>query len=71
MPTYDYKCEECEEEFVALRKIDERKTCDCPFCTGVGKQTISAPKVMLDPNSFPGEGMKWARERKKLNGKYK
>lgn len=68
MPTYDYVCKDCGKPFEAFRKIAERDNADCPHCEGEGAKQLSAPLVSLD-QSFPGEHMKWGRERKKLNNK--
>lgn len=66
MPTYEYSCNSCHDNFDSHRTIAERKTCPCPNCSGEGVQRISAPNIALD-NSFPGHNMKWGRERSKLN----
>lgn len=68
MPTYDYTCSNCCNEFESFRKISERKEAPCPQCGGIGVKGVSAPLVKLD-QSFPGEHMKWGRQRKKLNNK--
>lgn len=43
MPQYNYFCNECKEEFEALRKISDRETATCPFCEKPAFKTISAP----------------------------
>ena len=53
MPTYDYKCTECGDEFEKMRKISERDAplnCTNPKCHGVGfaKRVVSAPAVHYD-----------------------
>lgn len=32
MPTYTYKCNECEHQFDIIQKISEDKLTDCPEC---------------------------------------
>lgn len=68
MPTYNYKCTECEKAFEAFKRIADRDNADCPTCGGAGVKQLSAPSISLD-QSFPGQNMKWGRERKKLNSK--
>lgn len=51
MPTYDYKCNACGEEFEARRKISERdEPLECPVlcCEGDVHRTVSAPAVHYD-----------------------
>ncbi|QEG12741.1 hypothetical protein POTTS_131 [Klebsiella phage vB_KpnM_Potts1] len=51
MPTYDYKCEACDEEITCLRKISERdEPIQCPIlcCEGKMHRTVSAPAVHYD-----------------------
>ena len=51
MPTYNYKCEACDEEREYIRKISERdERVECPFlnCEGKMHRTVSAPAVHYD-----------------------
>lgn len=51
MPTYDYKCEACDEQIEARRKISERdEPIKCPVlcCEGQMHRTVSAPAVHYD-----------------------
>lgn len=51
MPTYDYKCEACDEELTARRKIAERdEPIECPIlnCEGQMHRMFSAPAVHYD-----------------------
>ncbi|AKJ73192.1 hypothetical protein PKO111_128 [Klebsiella phage PKO111] len=53
MPTYDYKCTKCGDEFEKMRKISERDeplNCTNEKCKGVGfaKRVVSAPAVHYD-----------------------
>lgn len=42
MPTYDYKCNDCKEQFVAIHSI-KVKSADCSFCSSSNTQkTISS-----------------------------
>jgi putative FmdB family regulatory protein len=42
MPTYDYKCLECENIFEVFQKITEEPITKCPKCNGKVKRLISA-----------------------------
>jgi len=44
MPTYDYQCLSCDNEFSAMRKISEDAP-PCPACGGEVKKKLSAPAV--------------------------
>jgi putative FmdB family regulatory protein len=41
MPTYDYKCNKCEEIFERFQKITEPPLKQCPVCGGELKRLIS------------------------------
>lgn len=42
MPTYDYKCLECENIFEVFQKITEDPITNCPKCNGKVKRLIGA-----------------------------
>jgi putative FmdB family regulatory protein len=44
MPTYEYQCEACKNEFTAMHKISETAP-KCPNCGGDVRKMISAPAV--------------------------
>ena len=44
MPTYEYQCQSCKNEFAALHKISEAAP-PCPECGGEVKKKLSAPAV--------------------------
>ncbi len=51
MPTYDYKCEECEyqfEEMLSISKRDEPTKEPCKECGGEIKQVMFAPYFGYD-----------------------
>lgn len=49
MPTYDRKCEQCDELFEVTCKISEKDNDhECPYCGSIdGVWQISAPKLSL------------------------
>lgn len=52
MPTYEYKCNECEHSFEEISRIDDRKIpCEtpCPKCNKISvQQIISAVAGVVD-----------------------
>jgi putative FmdB family regulatory protein len=53
MPTYAYRCTECEHEFEAVEKITSRqRSKKCPVCRGRAVRVISGGAGFL----FKGEG---------------
>ena len=51
MPTYDYKCKNCDEIFTLTLSIDGNHEQQCPTC---GKDMVK--KFASVPTSFKGEG---------------
>ena len=53
MPTYDYKCDKCENTFEVFQSFSEDPLTDCPDkeCSGPVKKIFSAPGI-----SFKGSG---------------
>ena len=46
MPTYEYKCSECDATFDAICSVGSRKTTkECPSCSGQGVFIVSAPHI--------------------------
>jgi len=41
MPTYEYKCKNCEEVFEIFQKMTDAPLRDCPVCGGVLSKVIS------------------------------
>ena len=66
MPMYDYHCEECDDVFEALTRMEDRMNHPCPKCGNASHMKIGAPNIGLDPISgdFPGATAKWERNRK-------
>lgn len=44
MPTYDYRCESCQQVYTKMHKIADPAP-QCPACGGVAKKLLSAPAV--------------------------
>jgi len=52
MPTYDYRCLECETEFEKFQGITEDPIEECPDCNGKVKRLIGAGAGLI----FKGSG---------------
>lgn len=52
MPTYEYKCEECNHRFEACQSITAQPLKGCPKCRGAVKRLISGGGAII----FKGTG---------------
>lgn len=52
MPTYEYKCLECDKVFEEFQKMTDPPITSCRFCGGVVKRLISGGSGLL----FKGSG---------------
>ena len=52
MPTYDYKCKECEHEFEEFQQMTAKPLKKCPECDGKVKRLIGAGAGVI----FKGSG---------------
>ncbi len=52
MPTYDYKCNECEHEFEEFQQMTAKPVKKCPECDGKVKRLIGAGAAVV----FKGSG---------------
>ena len=52
MPTYDYRCKECEHEHEVFHKMDKKPRIKCPECGASCKKLIGAGTRPI----FKGEG---------------
>lgn len=52
MPTYEYKCNECEEVFEVFQKITAEPLKECPVCGGEIKRLVSGGAGII----FKGSG---------------
>ncbi|MBS1214784.1 MAG: regulatory protein FmdB family [Proteobacteria bacterium] len=59
MPTYDYQCQSCRNEFTVNHKISDPAP-QCPNCGGEARKMLSAPAVhgggRKPEPSFQGHG---------------
>lgn len=49
MPSYDYRCKLCNNEFSGIRKVDDRLNIDCPEC---GKSEVSIVITSAPPFNY-------------------
>ena len=52
MPTYNYKCNECENKFLVFQKMSDDPVQECPQCEGKVRRIISGGSGMI----FKGSG---------------
>ena len=52
MPTYEYKCNKCEEVFEVFQKITDEPLKECPVCGGEVKRLVSGGAGII----FKGSG---------------
>lgn len=52
MPTYEYKCTECEHTFEAFQKMNDEPLKECPECGSRIKRLIGSGAGII----FKGEG---------------
>ncbi|WP_295156557.1 FmdB family zinc ribbon protein [uncultured Brachyspira sp.] len=52
MPTYEYKCENCGNEFEEFQSITSEAKADCPKCGSESKRMISLNSGII----FKGKG---------------
>ncbi len=74
MPIYEYKCDNCGEQFEILRKVSERPLTECISChDGPVKKLMSVSSFVLKGagfyvNDYPSESKKKTKEKEKENG---
>jgi putative FmdB family regulatory protein len=54
MPTYTYKCKECNHQFDIRQKISEDKLTDCPEC-----KKVALEKIITGGTGFQLKGSGW------------
>lgn len=56
MPVYEYRCEDCDEEFEAFRSISDESSQRCPSCSS------ETCKKLISLSSFKLNGEGWAKD---------
>jgi putative FmdB family regulatory protein len=52
MPTYDYRCDECGEEFEVWQSITDDPLTECPRCGGHIRKVMSPAGIVLKGSGF-------------------
>lgn len=52
MPTYGYKCRECETEFDVVQKINDDPPKECPKCGGPVKRVFHPVGIIFKGSGF-------------------
>lgn len=55
MPTYNYKCRNCEHEFEKIQKIKDEPLKECPECNGELYKVLYASKFQLKGSGWTGK----------------
>lgn len=54
MPTYSFKCQECQREWNEVRRMaNSGDPASCPKCQGHGEKLIDAPQFIFDKSDDP------------------
>lgn len=54
MPTYNYKCTECDHTFEKRQKISDEPIKECPKCKGKVEKVLYAPQFQLKGGGWTG-----------------
>ncbi len=74
MPTYEYRCPECGNEFEKFQKMSDEPVAECPECGAASERRLSGGAGLLFKGSgfyitdYRGEGYKKAAEAEKGGG---
>jgi putative FmdB family regulatory protein len=52
MPTYDYRCDACGEEFEVWQSIKDDPLTECPRCGGSVRKVMSPAGIVLKGSGF-------------------
>ncbi|NLN75249.1 MAG: zinc ribbon domain-containing protein [Armatimonadetes bacterium] len=52
MPTYVYKCKECEHQFEIIQKMTDEPVGECPQCHGLVARILFAPGIVFKGSGF-------------------
>ncbi|MFQ3548483.1 MAG: FmdB family zinc ribbon protein [Armatimonadota bacterium] len=52
MPTYVYKCKDCEHQFEKVQKMSDDPICECPECNGTVSRLLFAPGIVFKGSGF-------------------
>lgn len=52
MPTYDYKCTSCDNQYEMREGFDAPSRQACPRCGGIAKRVLHAPPIVFKGSGF-------------------
>ncbi len=52
MPTYDYRCDRCENRFERVQKFSDSPVKTCPKCKGPVKRVVHATGIVFKGSGF-------------------
>lgn len=71
MPTYDYRCNPCDQTVEELRNINDTSELICGICGDPMERLISSCNFILQGNGWTGRDNTEKRERIKKSAKMK
>lgn len=63
MPTYRYRCKECEHEFEVIQRMSDDPLTHCPICGGPVRRVVGSVGIV-----FKGSGF-YVTDNRSTNGK--
>ena len=52
MPTYQYRCLDCDSEFELKQSFNEKPVADCPTCRGVARRIFCPVPIIFNGPGF-------------------
>ena len=52
MPTYQYRCLNCNRQFELKQSFDDKPVADCPSCHGVARRIFCAVPIIFNGPGF-------------------
>jgi putative FmdB family regulatory protein len=76
MPTYQYRCLNCNRQFEVKQSFDDKPIADCPSCHGIARRIFCPVPIIFNGPGFyvtdsrneRGKGTNPERSREKDNG---
>lgn len=69
MPTYNYKCTNCDNRFEARQRFSDDPLTECPVCHGLVRRVIMPVSVVFKGSGFYVTDNKQAQANGAANGK--
>ena len=52
MPTYQYRCLNCNRQFELKQSFDDKPVADCPSCHGIARRIFCAVPIIFNGPGF-------------------